>query len=101
VKNGNGRGIFEEFCLQDPTSTIINSRVILHAANLRHGTDGITSTPKEGMLRIFRPKNPTAAAGFDTRSWVPEGSMLTTRPPMSLSLGCEVRALTLTKIFVL
>jgi hypothetical protein len=28
-------------------------RVLLHAANLRHGTDGFTSTPNEGMLRIF------------------------------------------------
>jgi len=25
----------------------------LHAANLRHGTDGSTSPPKEGVLRIF------------------------------------------------
>jgi hypothetical protein len=25
----------------------------LHAANLRHGTDGFTSPPKEGMLWIF------------------------------------------------
>jgi hypothetical protein len=25
---------------------------LVHAANLRHGTDGFTS-PKEGMLRIF------------------------------------------------
>jgi len=30
-----------------------NSRDILHAANLRHGTDGFTSPPKEGVLRIF------------------------------------------------
>jgi hypothetical protein len=28
-------------------------RVLLHAANLRHGTDGFTSPPKEGVLRIF------------------------------------------------
>jgi hypothetical protein len=28
-------------------------RVLLHAANLRHGTDGFTSPPKEGMLWIF------------------------------------------------
>jgi hypothetical protein len=28
-------------------------RVILHAANLQHGTDGFTSPPKEGMLWIF------------------------------------------------
>ena len=30
-------------------------RDLLHAANLRHGTDGFTSTPKEGVLRIFSP----------------------------------------------
>jgi hypothetical protein len=33
-----------------------NYWVLLHAANLRHGTDGFTSPPKEGMLRIFRPE---------------------------------------------
>ena len=26
---------------------------LLHAVNLRHGTDGFTSAPKEGVLRIF------------------------------------------------
>jgi hypothetical protein len=30
---------------------------LLHATNLRHGTDGFTSPPKEGVLRIFRLKN--------------------------------------------
>jgi hypothetical protein len=38
---------------------------LLHAAHLRHGTDGSTSPPKEGMLRIFRPKNPKASARFE------------------------------------
>ena len=28
-------------------------KFLLHAANLRHGTDGFTSPPKEGVLRIF------------------------------------------------
>jgi hypothetical protein len=32
-----------------------SSRDLLHAANLRHGTDGFTSPPKEGVLRIFSP----------------------------------------------
>ena len=31
----------------------INFRVLLHAANMRHGTNGFTSIPKEGVLRIF------------------------------------------------
>jgi hypothetical protein len=30
-------------------------RDLLHAANLRHGTDGSTSPLKEGVLRIFSP----------------------------------------------
>ena len=30
-------------------------RDLLHAANLRHGTDGLTSPPKEGVLRNFSP----------------------------------------------
>jgi len=28
-------------------------RDLLRATNLRHGTDGFTSPPKEGVLRIF------------------------------------------------
>jgi hypothetical protein len=32
-----------------------NCRVLLHVAKLRHGTDGFTSSPKEGMLRSFSP----------------------------------------------
>ena len=28
---------------------------ILHAVKLRHATNGFTSTPKEGVLRIFSP----------------------------------------------
>jgi hypothetical protein len=36
----------------DPDSHV-NHRVLLHAANLRHGTDGFTSPLKEGMLWIF------------------------------------------------
>jgi hypothetical protein len=30
--------------------------VLLHAVNLRHGTDGFTSPPKEGALRNFSPE---------------------------------------------
>jgi len=33
----------------------LNSRNLLHAANLRHGTDGFASPPKEGVLTIFSP----------------------------------------------
>jgi len=31
----------------------VTYRDLLHAVKLRHGTDGFTSPPKEGLLRIF------------------------------------------------
>jgi hypothetical protein len=43
-------------------------RDLLHAANLRHGTDGFTSPPKEGMLKIFSPEK---SGGF-SRVWTRE-----------------------------
>jgi len=61
-----------------------NSRDLLHAANLRHGTDGITSPPKEGVLRIFFAfKNPTASAGFGPSNLGTKGQHATSRPPKS------------------
>ena len=57
-------------------------RDLLHAANLRHGTDGFTSPPKKGVLRIFfRPKNPTASAGFEPANLGTKGQHATARPP--------------------
>jgi len=44
-------------------------RDLLHAANLRHGTDGFTSPPKEGVLRIFSP-------GVNPRTWLLKASTL-------------------------
>jgi len=61
-------------------------RDLLHAANLRHGTDGFTSPPKEGMLRIFffALKNPTALAGFEPANLGSKGQHATSRPPKLL-----------------
>jgi hypothetical protein len=54
-----------------------NSRDLLHAANLRHGTDGFTSPPKEGVLRIFPPlKIRRLRLGLNWRTWVPKASTL-------------------------
>jgi hypothetical protein len=57
-------------------------RALLYAANLRHRTDGFTFPPKEGVLRIFfRPKNPTASAGFEPANLGTKGQHATARPP--------------------
>jgi hypothetical protein len=46
--------------LTDITSSIRARKVLLHAVNLRHGTEGFTSPPKEVVLRIFITlKNPS------------------------------------------
>ena len=48
----------------------VTFRDLLHALNLRHGTDGFTSPPKEGVLRFFFAlKNPTASVGFEPTNW--------------------------------
>ena len=52
-------------------------RNLLHAVNLRHGTDGFTSPPKEGVLRIFSPwKNRRLRPGLNPRTWVPKAIRL-------------------------
>ena len=44
---------------------------------LRHGTDGFTSAPKEGMLRIFfARKIRRLRSGLNPRAWVPKASTL-------------------------
>jgi hypothetical protein len=64
-----------------------NCCVLLHAANLRHGTDGFTSPPKDGMLRIFffARKIRLPRSGSNPRTWVPVANMLTTTPAKSLA----------------
>jgi hypothetical protein len=42
-----------EFCLN--ADFHVTFRYLLHAVKLQHGTDGFTSPPKEGVLRIFSP----------------------------------------------
>ena len=50
-------------------------RDLLHAANLRHGTDGFTSPPKEGVLRIFFAlKIRRLRPGVKPRTWLPKAS---------------------------
>ena len=54
-----------------------NSRDLLHAPNLRHGRDGFTSPPKEGVLRIFSPlKIRLLRSGLNPRTWVLKASTL-------------------------
>ena len=59
----------------------IHFRVLLHAANMRHGTDDFNSLPQEGVLRnFFALKNPT----FEPAKLGTKGLHATSRPPKPL-----------------
>jgi hypothetical protein len=47
----------------------VTRRDLLHAANLRHGTDGFTSPPKEGLLWIFSPEKSDGFGRVRTRDF--------------------------------
>ena len=78
----HGREMADEFCLKMPDFHV-TLRDLLHAVNLRHGTDGFTSPPREGVLRIFffALENPTASAGFEPANFGTKGQHGTSRPP--------------------
>ena len=73
----------DELCLKMPDFHV-TFRDLLHVVNLRLGTNGFTSLPKEGVLRIFFAlKNPTASAGFEPENLGTKGQHATCRPPKS------------------
>ena len=64
----------------------IHFRVLLHAANRRHGTNGFNSLPKEGVLRIFSPwKIRWLQPGLNPAKLGTQGQHATSRPPKPLS----------------
>ena len=68
-----GREMSGNFCLN--AEFHVTFRDLLRAVKLRHGTDGFTSAPKEGVLRIFSLlKIRRLRPGFEP--WVPKVSTL-------------------------
>ena len=67
----------DEFCLKMPDFHV-TFRDLSHAVNLRHGTNGVTSLPKEGVLRIFFSpwKVRRLQPGLNPRTWLPNASTL-------------------------
>ena len=77
----HGREMADEFCLKMPDFHV-TFRDLLHDVTLRHGTDGFTSLPKEGVLEdFFALKNPTASARFEPANLGTKGQHATSRPP--------------------
>jgi hypothetical protein len=73
-----------EFCLN--AELHVTFRDLLHAVKLRHGTDGFTSPPKEGVLRIFFAlKIRRLRPGANPRTKGTKGQHATSRPPKPLS----------------
>ena len=86
-----GREMADEFWLKMPGFHVI-FRDLLRAVNLRHGTDGFTYPPNEGVLGIFFAlKNPTASVGFELANLGTKGQHATSRPPKPLSVfSCPI-----------
>jgi hypothetical protein len=64
-----------EFCLN--ADLPITFRDLLHAVNLRHGPDGFTFPPKEGLLGIFFAlKIRRLWPGANPQTWVPKANTL-------------------------
>ena len=73
----------DEFYLKVPAFHV-TFRDLLHAVN-RHGTDGFTSPPKEGVLRIFSPwKIQRLRSGLNPTNVGTKGQHATSRPPKPL-----------------
>jgi hypothetical protein len=71
-----------EFCLRNITSSIHARKVLLHAVNLRHGTDGFTSPLLPlSPFKIHRPR-----PGSNPRTLGPVANTLTTSPPRATHL---------------
>jgi len=71
-----GREMSGNFCLNSDFH--VTFRDLLHAVKLRHRTDGFTSPPKKGVLRIFffALKIRRLRPGVNPRTWVPKASTL-------------------------
>ena len=83
----------DEFCPKMPDFHV-TFRDLLHAVNLRHGTDRFTSLPKEGVLRIFFAlKNSPASVGFEPANLGTKGQHATSRPPKPLNYALVSRDL--------
>ena len=91
----------DEFCLEMPDFHV-TFRDLLHAVNLRHGTDGFTSPPKEGVLRIFFAlQNLTASVVFEPANLGTKGQPATSRPPKPLCLNLNVRMFFLRPFYII
>ena len=77
----------DEFFLKIPDFHV-TFKYLSHAVNLRHGTDGVTSPPKYGVLGIFFVlKNPTASVGFEPANFVTKGQHAISRQPKPLTFS--------------
>ena len=76
-------------------------RNLLHAVNIRHGTDGFTSPPKEGELRIFSPwKIRRLRPGLHPRTWVPKANTEADNRALLKSVQCEYKIWFLLSFFM-
>ena len=86
VKGGTTWARYGRWILPEKSDFHLTFRDLLHAVNLQHESNGFTSLPKVGVLRVFFSlKNPTVSAGFEPANLGIKGRHATSRPPKPLS----------------
>ena len=76
----------DEFCLKMPDFHV-TFRDLLHAVNLRHGTNGFTSLPCSGFFFVLQKL--TASAGFEPANLGTKGQHAKSRPPKPLMVPLQ------------
>jgi hypothetical protein len=79
-----GREMAEKFCRQWRLTR--HFWVLLHAVKHDMGQTVLLPLPRKACWGVFRPKNPTASAGFKPAKLGTKGQHATSRPPKPLRL---------------
>ena len=96
-----GREMADEFCLKMPDFHV-TFRDLLHAVNVRHGTNGFTSLPKEDVLRILSLwKIRRLRSGLNPRTWVPNARTLSLDHWSRLPQSGHLQAVKINKINII
>jgi len=78
-----------EFCLNADLN--VTFRDLLRAVKIRHGTDGFTSPPKEGVLMsFFALKIRRLRPGMNPRTWIRKASTLPLDHPSRFAIAVTV-----------
>jgi hypothetical protein len=94
-----GREISEKFCRKWQLPR--HFRVLLHAVKHDMGQTALLALRRKACWGFFRPKNPTASAGFEPANSGTKGQHATFRPPKPNCLTGDIKSLFLCAFYLI